>query len=117
MRQAFTGAVANISCNDSPPLSPLEEPGLAACYAAAAQGITIAADRVGQPSLRRAQLALGAASEIVPSPSPDPARSWSRVTSRRAVPRALFHAVPTGAPNFKLDEAVSFTVPTEPDGG
>ena len=38
--------------DDEPPALTLEEPGLAACYAAAAQGVCIAGDRAGQPTLR-----------------------------------------------------------------
>jgi hypothetical protein len=38
--------------DDSPPELALEEPGLAACYGAAAQGVAISGDRAGQPTLR-----------------------------------------------------------------
>jgi len=38
--------------DDQPPSLVLDEPGLAACYAAAAQGISVTGDRAGQPALR-----------------------------------------------------------------
>ncbi|MBE7481597.1 MAG: transposase [Polyangiaceae bacterium] len=37
---------------DTPPELALDEPGLAACYAAAAQGLSVSGDRAGQPPLR-----------------------------------------------------------------
>jgi hypothetical protein len=38
--------------DDEPPRLALDEPGLAACYAAAAQGILLSGERAGQPPLR-----------------------------------------------------------------
>lgn len=38
--------------DDEPPALVLEEPGLAACYAAAAQGLSVTGEREGQPTLR-----------------------------------------------------------------
>ena len=38
--------------DDEPPALCLDEPGLAACYAAAAQGIALTGERAGQPTLR-----------------------------------------------------------------
>ena len=38
--------------DDTPPELALDEPGLAACYAAAAQGLSVSGDRAGQPPLR-----------------------------------------------------------------
>jgi hypothetical protein len=38
--------------DDTPPELALDEPGLAACYAAAAQGISVSGDRAGKPPLR-----------------------------------------------------------------
>ena len=38
--------------DDEPPAITLDEPGLTACYAAAAQGVCITGDRAGQPTLR-----------------------------------------------------------------
>ena len=38
--------------DDQPPSLVLDEPGLAACHAAAAQGICVTGDRAGQPALR-----------------------------------------------------------------
>ena len=39
-------------CDDEPSPVCLDEPGLAACYAAAAQGVSVTGDRAGQPTLR-----------------------------------------------------------------
>ena len=38
--------------DDTPPELALDEPGLAACYAAAAQGVSVSGDRAGKPPLR-----------------------------------------------------------------
>jgi hypothetical protein len=38
--------------DDTPPELALDEPGLAACYAAAAQGVSVTGDRAGKPPLR-----------------------------------------------------------------
>lgn len=38
--------------DDEPPALCLDEPGLAACYAAAAQGIALTGERAGRPTLR-----------------------------------------------------------------
>lgn len=54
--------------DDEPPELCLDEPGLAACYAAAAQGVSVTGDRAGQPTLR-----LLVPREPPPSgPGPDP---------------------------------------------
>jgi hypothetical protein len=39
-------------CDDTPPKLVSDEPGLAACYGAAAQGVGLDGDRTGQPTLR-----------------------------------------------------------------
>ncbi|MBK8998729.1 MAG: transposase [Myxococcales bacterium] len=47
--------------DDTPPELALDEPGLAACYAAAAQGVSVSGDRAGKPPLR-----------LIASPDPQP---------------------------------------------
>ncbi len=47
--------------DDTPPELSLDEPGLAACYAAAAQGVSVTGERAGKPPLR-----------LVASPDPPP---------------------------------------------
>jgi hypothetical protein len=47
--------------DDTPPELALDEPGLAACYAAAAQGISVSGERAGKPPLR-----------LIASPEPPP---------------------------------------------
>ncbi len=53
--------------DDEPPELCLDEPGLAACYAAAAQGVSVSGDRAGQLTLR-----LLVPRELPSGPEPDP---------------------------------------------